>query len=153
MNNIKLSRTRRALMLATLAGATTPALGKVIMSSGSAPDAALTDRSAALDAPAGRLVLSGRVLNAQGVPVRGARLELAHEHSSVTTDADGRFLWTGAMPEKGVLQCRVGDPAASGCQMSADLWLAQQADEPYQLHASRDQDGVWRVGLNLLQAA
>lgn len=149
MSNERVSRSRRTLILATLAGATSPALsmaGKPVPEPFARPGAALATSG-------GRMVLSGRVLSPDGTPVRGARLELAHETSPVLTDADGRFLWTGTLPRRGLLQCSLRDEAGEACRVSADLWLARQPDEPYQLHASQDQDGVWRVGLSLQQAA
>lgn len=77
-----ISLRRRQLMVASLAAT---------------PMAALASQPGALAGAAdlqGRLVVSGRILDADGKPVFGARIEVlrAGADTTVTTDADGRFM-------------------------------------------------------------
>ncbi|MDQ2889178.1 MAG: carboxypeptidase-like regulatory domain-containing protein [Gemmatimonadota bacterium] len=61
-------------------------------------------------APRGpRAVVTGRVTNAGGVPVSGARVSMQGGTSSAATGADGRFTLTGVMPgTQSILVRRVG---------------------------------------------
>ena len=74
-----------------------------LMMAGLAAPAALYAAQYAGMAAAGsaqRLVMSGRILGADGKPLSGARVELLHPHSNdaigVETDADGRFVLDSA---------------------------------------------------------
>ncbi|HKU71798.1 MAG TPA: carboxypeptidase-like regulatory domain-containing protein [Burkholderiales bacterium] len=86
-----ISLRRRQLMIAGAAAAPASALA------GQAGDALIAGLSAGT--AHGKLVVSGRILDRDGQTLRGAKVELVNaraEETTITTDADGRFLFTTA---------------------------------------------------------
>ena len=86
-----ISLRRRQLMIAGAAAGPATALAS------QAGDALIAGLSAGT--AHGKLVVSGRILGRDGEALRGANLELVNaraEEAAVTTDADGRFLFTTA---------------------------------------------------------
>ena len=118
-----------------------------LMMAGLAVPAALYSAQYAGMAAAGgaqRLVMSGRILGADGKPLSGARVEILHSHSinaiGVETDADGRFLLDAPAAGRQPVRYRVsrkGYPMRSSRLETAQL--------------QRDESGTWRgtVGLTL----
>lgn len=87
VRNNAISLRRRYLMIAGLAGAAAP----VVAFAGASPQAGL-----AVSSFADKLVVSGRILGADGKPLSGATVEICpadagEPRGSVSTDADGRF--------------------------------------------------------------
>ena len=91
-----------------------------------------------------RLVMSGRILGADGKPLSGARVEILHSHSNnamgAETDADGRFMLDSAAAGRQPVRYRVsrkGYPTRSSRLETTQL--------------QRDESGTWRgtVGLTL----
>jgi len=92
-----------------------------------------------------RLVLSGRILGADGKPLSSARVELLHPHSNgaigAETDADGRFLLDAAAAGRQPVRYRVsrkGHPTRSARLETAQL--------------QRDETGTWRGTFGLMLA-
>ena len=84
--NKPVSQRRRHLMIASVAGAVTPA---AVFAGAGAGQEMLT--------VAGRLVVSGRVVDAESKAVAGALVEVARGMNT-TTDGDGRFVL--ALPDR-----------------------------------------------------
>jgi protocatechuate 3,4-dioxygenase beta subunit len=132
-----ISLRRRHLLIA---GAAAPAtlFAAHCRAAGNAPAAGL---SATAGGGAERLVVSGRILGADGKPLSGARVEVLHAPSSegtgVNTDADGRFLFATTAPVGSSgprpLRYRVSD---KGHQTRATQLDAAQL--------RRDDAGAWR---------
>ena len=91
MNPSMISLRRRQLMIAGAAAAPASALAS------QAGDALIAGLAAGT--AHGKLVVSGRVVDRDGEALRGAKVELVNaraEEAAITTDADGRFLFTTA---------------------------------------------------------
>lgn len=89
MEQSTISLRRRQLLIAGAAAAPASALASP------AGDALIAGLSAG--AGHGKLVVSGRILDRDGEALRGAKVELVDvraEETAITTDADGRFLFT-----------------------------------------------------------
>lgn len=91
-----ISRRRRHLMIAGVAGIAAPVSLFAGTRGGNPPDALFAELSAIPHARANRLVVSGRILGTNRKPLADATVEVWHsdangDRASVTTDADGRF--------------------------------------------------------------
>ena len=132
-----ISLRRRYLMIASLAGAATPA----VVFAGPAGDAGFAANS-------GKLIVSGRILGHGGKPLSGAVVEILAAHSdgdaSVTTDADGRFMFTTAAAGRvdyRVLHDGIAEPMRQ-------LRLAGAPGNP-SARPHRDETGTWRATFGL----
>jgi hypothetical protein len=119
----------------------------LVMAGLAAPAALYAAQYAGVAAAGGgrRLVLSGRILGADGKPLSGARVEILHPLSNsaigVETDADGRFMLDLATASQQPVRYRVsrkGHPTRS----------AQLEAAPLQ----RDETGTWRGTFGLMLA-
>src|SRR5262245_15776030 len=134
MRNHAISLRRRYLMIAGLAGAAAPAVA--FAGSTASPQDGL-----AVSSFADRLVVSGRILGADGKPVSGARVEIWRDgsrepRSSVNTDGDGRFFTAIAHGRPRDLRYRVvqgrrGTPVKRLYFARGDM--------------QRDETGAWRA--------
>jgi protocatechuate 3,4-dioxygenase beta subunit len=89
---------------------------------------------------AGKLIVSGRITGADGRALAGAVIEAWHaaDRVSVTTDADGRFMFdTAASPR---MQYRVNGAGREALHFARDG------------HLARDNEGVWRATFGLTVA-
>lgn len=146
MKRTVISLQRRHLMIAGLAGMAAPAAFFAV------PDSR-ADMPVTLNvAPRSgeRLVISGRVVTPQGVPLQGAAIETAsRERVRALTDADGRFMLVAQTPRGGILAYRVTHDLHGSHEGS--LRLAQD-DTPRHVHARRDEAGVWRAAFGVTLA-
>jgi hypothetical protein len=130
-----ISLRRRYLMIAGLAGAAAPA----VAFAGASPQDGLTVSSFA-----DRLVVSGRILGADGKPLSGATVEIwpggsREPAGSVNTDGDGRFFTAIAPAEHGRprdLRYRVVH-VGRGTPVKRLRFARGQMQ--------RDEDGAWRA--------
>ena len=125
---IAISLRRRHLMLAAVAGAALPAVGFGHDFSGAT-------------AAAPKLVVSGRVVAADGKPLAGANV--AAGATSVVTDGDGRFVFEttapgGLAPQ---LSYRVSHAAHGTIRRQLDLARTAQLQ--------RDEAGAWRTAIGI----
>ena len=114
-----ISLRRRQLIIGTLAATPMAAL------------ATTSNTPFAITAAAnGKLVVSGRILGADGKPVFGALVEMlrAGSEATATTDADGRFMLTTTASTR--IRYRVSH--------------AEHATRVEQLNLSADDAGTWR---------
>jgi Carboxypeptidase regulatory-like domain len=89
----KISRRRRHLLIAGVAVPATLFAAQCGAAAGGALAAGMPARA---DGGAEKLVVSGRILSANGKPLAGARVEILYPHTNeaigADTDADGRFM-------------------------------------------------------------
>ncbi len=136
MKRKTISLRRRQLMIAGLASAAAPAFAAAVL-----PGHGSVDRSAL---PTGdELLLSGRVVGPDGLPLPHATIELAHGDVRTMTDADGRFMVTTTAPRAGRLDYRIvhGERRA---------WVRHSTLAGGSLQ--RDEAGVWRTTVGLTVA-
>lgn len=158
-----ISLRRRQLMVAGLAGATTP-LTVFAAPRSAAPRAALAaGHSASAGSGMEKLVISGRIVGGDRKSLASAVVEAWHARSNahrgpgVITDADGRFVLTLTTPGGDS-----GRPRSVHCRVSLDghqtlvtqLRFARApggaADQVSRLE--RDEAGVWRTTFGLTLA-
>ena len=112
-----------------------------------------------------KLIVSGRILRADGKPLAGAKVEAlnarAHGGSSVTTDADGRFVFATLAPagnsprihyqvshaEHGTLARQLYLGRAPGVGSKDVAQLQRGRENVAQLQ--RDEAGTWRAAFGL----
>ena len=89
--------------------------------------------------PTGKLIVSGRVIGADGKALAGTLIDVWHEKGrvSVTTDADGRFVFDTAATAR--LRYRLG-----GTGYERELHVARDG------HLARDDEGAWRATFGLM---
>ena len=176
----KVSLRSRHLMIAGVAGRAAPA-SLFAAQNVTMPSKAPTMTELFTDGGEGKLVVSGRITDApDGKPLAGAMLEAWHAetrghangiargaqggpdnllHTSVTADADGRFVFTTARPAG-----KSGRPPSLNYQIShqghampvAQLYLGRARGVPADLVANslqRDDTGTWRATFGLTLAA
>jgi hypothetical protein len=99
------------------------------------------------------LIVSGRVTGSDCRPLAGALVEVwsasSERGTSVTTDADGRFMLTTSAATEG-LQLRVSHKGQT-LQTHRRLTTESGFDE-VAAHVQRDAAGVWRTTLGLVLA-
>lgn len=147
MDNVsgKVSRTRRSMIVAA---AVMPMATKA--TAGHAVD----DEAAALRQQ--DIVISGRLVDADGAPVAGARVELGDgirdAASLAVTDADGRFVsrtrvhvQASGRPASLAYRVRHGDSAVT----QATIRMVPTPSRPGQASAHRDEDGTWRAAFGI----
>ena len=108
-----ISLERRRLVIA---GAAVAALPAVVRAQECSPRVAGVSRKPTVaeltaNTDGGKLVVSGRVVGADCRPLPGALVELwgaeTNVSASATTDADGRFVLTSAVPARGAVHLRI----------------------------------------------
>jgi hypothetical protein len=153
MNTISLRR--RQVMIAGLAAAAAPAplFAQVcvpVAGAASRPPK-VAELVAAIEGD--KLIVSGRVMGSDCKPLAGALVEVwsasSERGTSVTTDADGRFMLTTAAATEG-LQLRVSH---RGQTIQTQRRLMTEGDtDGVTAHVERDESGVWRTTLGLVLA-
>ena len=132
-----ISLRRRQLMIAGAAAAPASALAS---QAGDALIAGLSTGTAH-----GKLVVSGRILGRDGEALRGAQVDLvnarAEEGAAITTDADGRFLFTTAATS------RIDYRIVHGGEVTPVRQLRFGGDHVARL--DRDTEGTWRTTFGL----
>ena len=100
-----------------------------------------------------KLVVSGRVVGADCRPLPGALVELwgaqASLNAQATTDADGRFVLTSAVPARGSIHLRIshnGKVILTQRRLSPEP-SGEAGTETAEVH--RDEAHVWRTTLGL----
>ena len=142
-----ISLRRRRLMMAGLAAPATLFAAQYGGTPGAAPVAEL----AAGDAE--KMVVSGRMLGANGKPLSGARVKLLRADpkgdASVTTDADGRFMFTTAAVER--IDYRVSHHGHATPVKQLHFARGRGVPGAQIVRLQRDDAGVWRgtFGLTL----
>ncbi len=146
-----ISLRRRYLLIA---GASAPA-ALIAAQCGAAGSALAAGLPASASRTAGTLIVSGRMLDGAGKPLAGALVEVLNPGSnagaSATTDADGRFLLTSAVP-RAILNYRVSRRGHE--TVAKQLHFAHQPGVPDDQVArlQRDDAGVWRTTFGLALA-
>lgn len=148
MKRETISRRRRQLLIA---GASVPA-ALAAAQWGAAGGALAAGLPASTGRAADTLIASGRMLDAAGKPLAGALVEVLDPGTDAevraTTDADGRFMFTSAVP-RAALDCRVSLPGRE--TVTRRLHFAHlhgiPADQVARLQ--RDEAGVWRTTFGL----
>jgi hypothetical protein len=97
----------------------------------------------------GKLVVSGRIVDAQCKPVAGATIDVLHRDPAarvtVTSDADGRFMFTTIAP--GPAQpLRYSVMRAGRAPQTSELHITRAAN------LQRDNEGTWRTTFALALA-
>ena len=140
MKHRKISLRRRQVMIAGIAGVAAPAAVHAMGTS-----QALTAEISAED-----MVVSGRILDADGKPAFNATVELwqpgAAERATATTDGDGRFFTPLAGSGKRHIHYRVHH--AGQRTRTNRLDVARDAGA----HLQRDDAGLWRTTFGLTLA-
>ena len=135
-----ISLRRRQLMIAGAAAAPTSVLAS------QAGDALIAGLAAGT--AHGKLVVSGRILGRDGAALRSAKVELvnvrAEEGDAVTTDADGRFLFTTAATS------RIDYRVVHGAEATPVRQLRFGGEHAARL--DRDHEGTWRTTFALALA-
>ena len=135
-----ISLRRRQLMIAGAAAAPATALAS------QASDALIAGLAGST--AHGKLVVSGRILGRNGDALRGAKVELlnvrAEEGAVVTTDADGRFLFTTAATS------RIDYRVVHGAEATPVRQLRFGGEHAARL--DRDHEGTWRTTFALALA-
>ena len=146
-----ISLRRRHLLIA---GAAAPAI-LIAAQCGAADNVLAAGLPAAASGGAEKLVVSGRMLDGYRKPLAGALVEVLDSGSnvsaSVTTDADGRFMFTSAVPRE-TINYRVSRKGRE--TVVRQLHLVHKpgisGDQVAQLH--RDDADVWRTTFGLILA-
>jgi hypothetical protein len=132
-----ISLRRRQLMIAGAAAAPASALAS------QAGDALIAGLAAGTTH--GKLVVSGRILGRDGEALHGAKVELvnvrAEEGAAITTDADGRFLFTTAATS------RIDYRIAHNGEITPARQLCFGGEHVARL--DRDAEGTWRTTFGL----
>lgn len=171
MKHVTISLRRRHLMIAGLAGIAAPA-SLFAGQSGAALHGApqpLHERSALAVAEPGagsseeKLVVSGRILSPDGKPLAGATIDAWRADAkgdcvaSVTTDADGRFMFTALAPAEYPGRAKHLLYRVSHKEYRTSVTQLHFAHAPgisgqgiTRLH--RDEAGVWRAAFGLTLA-
>ena len=155
MKHTTISLRRRHLMIAGLAGLAAPGALFGAWSGGLTDNAQAT---AGTGAEGKGLVISGRILGADGKPLAGATVDALNPGVdgifSAVTDADGRFMFTTPAPTGRLrrIQYRVSHPEHG--VIKRELYLGSTtgdaADNVAQLQ--RDEAGTWRASFGLTLA-
>ena len=146
MKHTTLSLRRRHLMIAGLAGLVMPGTLLAALPRGIAPGSA----------GYGKIVVSGRMLRANGKPLAGATLELLNARVegdfSVTSDADGRFMFAALAPagHSANFECRVSHPQHGTHHRTLRFGATRGNTGVAQLQ--RDEAGTWRAAFGLTLA-
>ena len=155
MKHTTISLRRRHLMIAGLAGMAVP--GALLAArSGGLPDylPAAADSGAEKEG----LVVSGRILRPDGKPLAGATVDALNArvsgNYSVTTDADGRFMFTTLAPTGSSprIQCRVSHPQHGTLKRELHLGPTPGAAADTVAQLQRDEAGTWRAAFGLTLA-
>ena len=171
MRHTPISLRRRHLMIAGVAGMAVPGILFAARSSG-------MPEPVSAAASAEKLIVSGRILRADGKPLAGAKIDALHSpangSTSATTDADGRFMFTTLAPaahsphihyqvshaEHGTLtrQLHLGRmPGIAGenvaqLQRNGENVAQLQRDGENVAQLQRDEAGIWRAAFGLTLA-
>lgn len=146
-----LSLRRRHLMIAGIAAPTTLFATQLR----AAPHDGLAVLPTNASSVSETLIVSGRMLDAKARPLAGALVEVLDSGSNTTaratTDADGRFLFTSAVPRE-YLNCRVS--RAGHKTVMKQLHFAHKPGVPGDQVAQlqRDDAGLWRTTFGLALA-
>ena len=135
---------RRHLMLAGIAGAAAPAVGLA------ASDARVAPRPFDVSIARGdTLLVSGRVVDADGKPLAGSRVELLQHGTAGAADGDGRFMLSAkaGRASRGVL-CRVSHGGRSQVTYLAFARRHRAQREGIAV-LDRDDHGTWRTTCGL----
>ena len=145
MKRTAVSLQRRQLMIASLAGLAAPILLTPLESR-----AHMSSMLNVAPRSGDRLVLSGRVVTRQDTPLQGARIETTQgERVHATTDADGRFMLMTTTPGAGSVSYRISHRGHDAYEGTLQL---TQLDTAREIHAQRDEDGVWRAAFGVTLA-
>lgn len=133
-------------MIAAVAGAATPAV-----TFAASPASNATNPGISI-AQGDSLLVSGRVLDAAGKPLAGARVELLQHGIAGAADGDGRFVLktTASRPSRGVL-CRVSDGKRSQVRYLS-FARKHRAEREGIAVLDRDEQGTWRTTCGLTLA-
>jgi protocatechuate 3,4-dioxygenase beta subunit len=147
-----ISLRRRHLMIAGLAGVATPHALFAGQITFDAPTASRIDAYRSGD----KLIVSGRIVDANGKAVADARIEVLHAQagarSSVATDADGRFMLTTIAPETRQIEYRVSHKDHPTRATRLHLAPNRGVRDDVIARLQRDDAGVWRTTFALTLA-
>ncbi|MDB5809329.1 MAG: hypothetical protein JWN94_1451 [Betaproteobacteria bacterium] len=131
MKKSTISLRRRHLMIAGVAGMALPVVGFGHEFGSTSPAAAAMQK----------LIVSGRVVAADGKPIAGANV--ATVGTSVMTDGDGRFVFETVTPAGLSPQLKYQVSHASHGTMRNELNVARSAQ------LQRDEAGTWRASVGV----
>jgi hypothetical protein len=142
----EISVRRRQIMIAGAVSAATPA--GVLAAQGADP-AELTQPAvlASFVRSGDKLIVSGRVVDAERNAIAGALVETSHDAVTTTTDADGRFMLmtsAGRRGRSGTLVIRAPDPSSPA--------RAASVPENARHDPQRDEHDVWRTTVAVVLA-
>lgn len=107
-------------------------------------------------AAAAKLVVSGRLVDANGKPLAGAHIETldgrADAAASVTTDADGRFVLTSLTPGASSPHLRYRVSHAQHATIVRQLELPRTPGAGGDVALQRDAGGTWRAAIGVTLA-
>jgi len=152
MNQRIQSPRRRQLMIAGLAGSAVP--GSVL---GALLEGATADPARGALREGDRLIVSGRIVDAQEQPVTGALIEMlngaAERKVWTSTDGDGRFVLTmSASAAQSQIDYRVTRPQRGAVTRSLHFAPARGFERETAAFLQRDDAGTWRTTFGLTLA-